>query len=101
MLNTRINHTLSALFFKPLFELYPLSDAQRICHEMSDLEYLQLGIECCMSTAESGNGFLQNYRRDSGKKVRVSNFFESLKSKRRLENLASMNQLMKAYLSDR
>ena len=53
-----------------------------------------------MSTAESGNGSLQNYRRDSGKKVRGSNFFESLKSKRRLDNLASMNQLMKAYLSD-
>jgi len=94
------NITFSELFFNPLFELYPISDHQRVCHELSDLEYLQMGIERCTSAARSGNDFLQSYRKANGAKVGVSHFFESLKSKRRLKQQKSMNRLMKPYLKD-
>ena len=92
--------TLPDFFFKPLTECYPLSDAQHLCHELSDLDYLKLGVERCMSSAKSGNDFLQTYRKDDGTQVSVSHFFETLKSTRRLTNLTSVNQLMRAYLVD-
>jgi len=93
--------TLSESFFNPLFELYPATESQHLCHELSDLDYLKLGVSRCISSAKSGNDFLQTYRKDDGQKVGVPHFFESLKSKRRLSNLASMNELMKGYLTDR
>jgi len=92
--------TLPDFFFKPLSECYPLSGEQYLCHELSDLDYLKLGVERCMSCAKSGNDFLQTYYKDDGSQVSVSHFFETLKSSRRLANLASVNQLMRAYLAD-
>lgn len=100
MTQSTIENTLPEEFFKPLFELYPLSDHQRICNGLSDLEYLQMGVQRCTSSARSGNDFLQTYRKDDGQKVSVSHFFESLKSQRRLNQQESTNNLMKAYLED-
>jgi len=94
------NLTLPDFFFKSLVDCYPLSDSQYLCHELSDLDYLKLGVERCISSARSGHGFLQTYRKDDGTRVSVSHFFESLKSKRRLANLSSVNQLMRPYLTD-
>jgi|GEM_PF-4145022 len=37
--------TLPDFFFKPLAECYSLSDAQHLCHELSDLDYLKLGVD--------------------------------------------------------
>jgi len=92
--------TLSDCFFKPLNELYSLSDSQRNCHGISDLEYLKLGVSRCISSAQSGNDFLQTYRKDDGKRVGVGHFFECLKSPRRLANLQSVNRWAKSYLAD-
>ena len=92
--------TLAEHFYKPLVELYPLADFQRDCPSISDLEYLQMGVERCISSAKSGNDFLQTYRKDSGQKVSVSHFFEALKSKRRLKHQKSVNHLLRYYLKD-
>lgn len=100
MTQPQCNITLTENFFKPLVELYKLSDFQRDCPELSDLEYLQMGVERCISSATSGNGFLQTYRKADGSKVGVSHFFESLKSKRRLNQQKSINHLMRPYLKD-
>lgn len=67
---------------------------------MSDLDYLKVGVSRCMSAAKSGNDFLQSYRKEDQSCVRVSNFFEALKSPRRLANLASVNQMLRPYLLD-
>ena len=91
---------LTEQFFKPLFELYPLSDFQRDCPGLSDLEYLQMGVERCVSSAKSGNDFLQTYRKADGSRVGVSHFFEALKSERRLNQQKSINHLMRSYLKD-
>lgn len=92
--------TINSSFFNPLIESYPLSDSTFDCPDLSDLEFLKLGASRCMSSARSGNDFLQTYRKDDGAKVRVSNFFEALKSRRRLANLTSVNDLLKPYMVD-
>ena len=100
MSQTYTDLSLTEQFFKPLFELYPLSNVQRYCPDLADIDYLQMGVERCASNAKSGNAFLQDYRKNDGERVRVSNFFESLKSKRRLDNQKGVNRLMNAYLKD-
>lgn len=96
------NHknTLTQKLFTPLTELYPLSEHQRHCPEISDIQYLQMGVERCISSAQSGNEFLQDYRKEDDSKVSVSHFFEALKSKRRLNQQKSINHLMRSYLKD-
>lgn len=96
------NHrnSLTKKFFVPLAEIYPLSNHQHNCPGISDIEYLQMGVERCISKAESGNEFLQDYRKEDDSKVSVSHFFEALKSNRRLGQQKSINHLMRAYLKD-
>jgi len=93
--------SLSDIFFQPLAECYSLSDFQYLCHELSDLDSLKLGVERCISSAKSGNDFLQTYHKDDGSQVSVSHFFETLKSQRRLANLTSVNSFMRAHLTDK
>jgi len=40
--------SLADFFFKPLAECYPFSDSQYLCPELSDLDYLKLGVERCI-----------------------------------------------------
>lgn len=93
-------HTFNDSFFKPLIETLPLSDHQRICHRISDEDFLKMGVHRCLSTALSGHDFLQNYRKDDQQKVAVGHFFSELKSARRLENLTSVNQHLHARFKD-
>lgn len=60
--------TINSLFFKPVIESYPLSDSPFDCAELSDLDFLKMGVSRCMSTAVSGHDFLQTYRKDDKKK---------------------------------
>jgi len=46
--------TLQNLFFNPLNDLYPISDCCYSCHKLSDLEYLQMGIQRCIRSDDSG-----------------------------------------------
>ena len=98
--NQHHKDTIHSLFFNPLIESYPLSDSPFDCPDLSDLDFLKLGVSRCMSAARSGNDFLQTYRKDDESRVRVSNFFEALKSPRRLANLTSVNALLKPYMAD-
>ena len=60
-----------------------------------------MGVERCISSAQSGNEFLQDYRKDNGSRIGVSHFFEALKSKRRLNQQKSIDHLvMRPYLKD-
>ena len=99
---TQLHHKISLTdkFFKPLVELYQLSDYKRDCPGISDLDYLVMGVSRCVSKTDSGNDFLQSYRMADGSKVSVSHFFEALKSPRRLNHQKSMNDLLRAYLKD-
>ena len=100
MPNTHIETTLDSLFYKPLSEVYDLSDHQRKCPEITDLDYLRMGVERCLGQYRSGHDFLQNYTKEDGKKVAVGHFFHELASKRRLANLTSVNEAFLPYLRD-
>ena len=98
--NKYTDSTINNKFFNPLIEVYSISDRQRNCHDLSDIDFLKLGVNRCLSLVQSGNDFLQHYQKDDLSRVKVGNFFESLKSPRRLENLLSVNYLLKSYCYD-
>ena len=101
MLKTHKNNTLSETFFKPIFDLYPQSDRRYRCHDISDLDYLMLGIHRCLSQANSGHDFVQQLGDEEVYDLTVSEFFKALKSKRRLENITSVNTLLSQTVKER
>ena len=96
--------TVNETFFAALEELYPLSDQQYRCKTISDLDYVKLGCLRCLSSATTGNEFIQEHALKTLDFYEVSHFFKALKSKRRLKNLISLNFLLqdysKTYLTD-
>ena len=95
-----LQNTLDSLFYKPLYEVYALSDHQRKCPEITDLDYLRMGLDRCIGQYRSGHDFLQNYRKEDGKSVGVGHFFHEIASQRRLSNLISVNNGFLPYLRD-
>jgi hypothetical protein len=83
-----------------LEELYPKSQRQYRCHEFSDLEFLQVGVLRCLSHAKSGHEFLQHHADLTSRHIAVDLFFKALQSKRRGENLASVNHLMAGMMHE-
>ena len=100
MANYCSQDTLNALFYKPLIEVYETSDNQRKCPEITDVDFLKMGVDRCLSSSQSGHAFLQDYRKEDGKKVAIGHFFHELSSSRRLSNLQSVNQGFLPYLKD-
>lgn len=80
--------------FQALDELYPLSEKQYRCSDLSDLDFAKIGTLRVLSHAKSGHQFLQHHADQGGKELTVDHFFKALKSKRRLSNLMSLNQLI-------
>ena len=81
----------SRLFFKPLEEFYPDSERRYSCKVLSDLDYAVLGILRCLSSAKTGQEFLQEHAERGGRNENVDLYFKSLKSQRRFENVNSLN----------
>jgi len=97
----RKNTTLSESFFAPISSVYPQSDKQYDCATISDLDYAKLGTLRCLSSATTGNEFIQEHGLDSNEFYEVSHFFKALKSERRLTNLRSLNSLLNTISSQR
>ena len=91
----QLNTEFSCRFFAPAVDLYPQSERPYRCTGISDLNYLQLGVLRCLSTATSGRQFLQNLADNEVADIDPSLFFKSLQSPRRLANLTSLNDLLK------
>ncbi|MFT6242732.1 MAG: hypothetical protein ACJAQT_004843, partial [Akkermansiaceae bacterium] len=66
----------SALFFKPLKQIYSATKAQYLCRTISDLDFAALGISRCLSHAKSGHEFLQHHIDHGCKGVTVDHFFK-------------------------
>lgn len=81
-------------FLKPILDLFPQSASQYLCHDISDLDYLKLGIDRCLSQVKSGHDFIQKLGDKESFETSVSTFFKALKSKRRLKNITSINALL-------
>jgi hypothetical protein len=85
-------------FFSPALDLLPSCIHQRHCPELSDASWLRLGVQRCLAPQTSCRGFLQTlaslaptFCPDN------SHFFESLKSKRRLNLCAELNTRLCAH----
>ena len=93
-----------ARFIAPLIDAYSGSQRKYDCRELGDLDFLESGISRCISAVTSGRDFLQQHGDSGRKEIELTLFFKALKSKRRLDNLASVNlnvtRLMRSRLSD-
>ncbi len=88
-----ISHSaLSGEFFAPLFESLALISSQRVCHQLSDADWLVLGVRRALESHTSGRGFLQHLLCQGVSAPQRSLFFETLKSRRRLALTAGVNQ---------
>ena len=89
-----IDNEFSARFFNDILQLYPLSSRQYRCTDISDIHYCQLGVLRCLSSSTSGQEFLQFHVDQGQADIAPSHFFKALKSRRRLANITSLNDLL-------
>lgn len=71
-------------FFAPLAAVLPECRQQRGCADISDEQFLWLGVTRVLSEARSGRGFLQQLSGQMEDAPKLRTFFEMLKSERRL-----------------
>src|SRR5580693_6969131 len=95
------NDTVRARFFQPLVDLWPQLQSTRQCPELTDFDFLQLGVQRVLSQAKSGRDFLQAHADGGRQPIAVSHFFETLKSERRLAMCAEANQFLCQEVSRR
>jgi len=83
---------LSTRFFTPLLDLLATCTHRRHCPDLSDSDWLRLGVQRCLQPQTSGRGFLQTLAALTAPCCpENSHFFESLKSQRRLALCAEIN----------
>jgi hypothetical protein len=88
------SHTVNDAFFQPLAGLAAASAAARPCPELSDENWVRLGLQRVLESATSGRGFLQEHGPRFEATPKPSNYFASLHSARRLEVLQDVNEAL-------
>ena len=97
-----INHSKSIIceeFFKPFSQVFHDSKHARNCPILNDQLWIELGVRRCLELFQSGRDFLQHLADRHDIQLRLSTFFESLKSKRRLGYLQEISQLLCAKMA--
>ena len=84
----------SRRFFADIANAYPESARRYDCPGISDLHYCQRGVLRCLSTATTGQQFLQHHADQNVADIDPGHFFKALKSSRRLQNITSLNDLL-------
>lgn len=81
-----IDHTteLHRRFFSPLWPCLEASPRQRACHDYTDRDFLEVGLSRVVMSSQSGRDLLQRLALMRENVPQRSNFFEALKSGRRL-----------------
>jgi hypothetical protein len=97
--HNQLNTDFANEFFKPVFDVYPNSAKRYKCSGISDINYCQLGALRCISSAKTGQQFIQLHADQDVADISADHFFKTLKSKRRLTNLTSINNLLAEKLS--
>jgi len=86
-------------FIDPLHNALDTCKHQRSCPGLSDLQWLQMGVERSLKECKTGRGFLQDWAMaHSENSVGVSHFFETLKSERRLDLVKEVNTQVAAWM---
>lgn len=97
-----LNHCKSIIceeFFKPFSEVFHDSKHGRNCTILKDQLWTELGVRRCLHLFQSGRDFLQYLADKHHIPLKISTFFESLKSKRRLTHLREISQLLCAGMA--
>ena len=81
-------------FLLPINQLLPGCRNLRACPELPDDVWIRLGLERVLHELPSGRGFLQEHAFRFPHCPPRSNYFESLKSPRRLKLVTELNQLL-------
>lgn len=82
-------------FLAPAFDLIPACPSARSCPDISDADWIRLGVTRCLQPQRSGRGFLQTLvSLCSDLCPENSHFFEALKSSRRLAFCSDLNALL-------
>ena len=89
------NQTVNNTLFSPVEQVYPLSEKRYDCKTIPDLDFAKLGVLRCLSSAVTGDEFIQNHALETAEFYETSHFFKTLQSKRRLANITSLNSLIK------
>ena len=76
--------TFSDNFFAPLLGLLAGAEHRRACPELTDENWLRLGMRRAIEEHPSGRAFLQHLASSGIAAPELSHFFETLKSSRRL-----------------
>jgi hypothetical protein len=66
-------------FFQPVIEAYPHSSKPYDCRELTDLDFIEMGIKRCVSASVTGRDFLQRHGDNGRKEVSVGMSLGSLK----------------------
>ena len=78
-------------FFAPLLDLLPHARFQRDCPELTDSQWLHLGVRRALQDQPSGRAFLQHLACSGVEAPELSHFFETLKSARRLSLITELS----------
>ncbi len=73
---------------------------KRSCPEMSDIDFIRLGLLRCISAVDSGRHFIQTTEEVHGERLPHSTYFKSLKSSRRTRMLEAIEGQSYKILSD-
>lgn len=87
--------------FQPVVDAYQRSSKRYDCAELTDLDFIEMGVNRCLSASRTGRDFLQHHGDGGRKEIGVSHHFKALQSGRRLANLASVNSLVTRHLKGR
>ena len=91
--------TVASRFFEPAQRALSSCQFSRLCPSLSDEKWIQLGVKRVIEAPASGRGFLQDLMSHGHITPRYSHFFETLKSKRRLNLCDQLNEQMIAQES--
>jgi len=92
--------TFSDNFFAPLLDLLAGAEHRRACPELSDEEWLRLGVRRAIEEHPSGRAFLQHLASGGVAAPEHSHFFETLKSPRRLALVSEVSKGLAAGLPE-
>ena len=85
------NQTVNQTFYQPLQALVARSTQTRPCPEVSDEQYVLLGVQRVLESRESGRAFLQEHGPRQEKPPVLANYFAALHSARRCAVLREVN----------
>jgi hypothetical protein len=81
-------------FFAPVYEEIANCKNTRHCPDLSDSQWIEMGVSRTLMEAKSGRGFLQQYNIMFKNQIETGHFFETLKSERRLKFCQQLNKLL-------